>query len=91
MTFLVASGVYHHRSWLGPLLFIEMHKRIMGNEFGRMPVPIKEDSFSQSGYCIDAPDRMPAGGCYFFDIDDGEGLPCQIEIDRGADWRKGEV
>ena len=53
---------------VGLLVFMEMHHRILGGKFGRIPKPISEDAFSMSGYCIDAPHFIPAGSCYYDEI-----------------------
>jgi hypothetical protein len=72
----------------GILTFMEFHRRIFKGAFGRLPSSIKVDAFAMSGYCLDAPDCMPAGGCYAFPIDvDGDGsliefVPTQMEVSR---------
>lgn len=50
---------------VGIHIFVETHRRVFGNKFGRMPEPLKDDCFSMGGYCIDAPDLLPGGSCYF--------------------------
>lgn len=54
---------------LGILFFMEFHRRILGGQFGRIPTPIKDWAFAEGGYCLDAPDTLPAGGCEFFSLD----------------------
>lgn len=34
------------------------------------------------GYCIDAPNSLPAGACAWLEVDEDEGLPVQLEIHR---------
>ena len=72
----------HHR--IGLLVFMEMHRRILGGKFGHIPEPLKDDSFSAGGYCIDAYDIMPAGSMEFFAIGPGddEWLPMPTTLDR---------
>lgn len=54
-----------HHSAIGLLVFMETHRRILGGKFGRIPKPLSDDAFSMGGYCIDAPDLIPGGGCYY--------------------------
>lgn len=78
---------------LGILIFMEAHRRILGGQFGVIPKPIKEWAFAEGGYCLDAPDNLPAGACEFFDLDPTGmedmvdefgyfGLPAQITVPR---------
>jgi hypothetical protein len=80
---------------LGILIFMETHRRILGGQFGAIPRPIKDWAFAEGGYCIDAPDIIPAGGTEFFSMDPegmeddcdefgNFGLPTQITVERGA-------
>jgi hypothetical protein len=80
---------------LGILIFMEAHRRIHGNQFGSIPKPIKEWAFAEGGYCLDAPDTLPAGACEFYALDPTGvedlcdefgyyGLPAQITVERGA-------
>lgn len=57
-------------SFVGILIFMEYHRRILKGEFGSIPEAIKIDSFAQGGYCIDAPEIMPAGSCESMQIDE---------------------
>lgn len=54
---------------LGILIFMEVHRRILHGQFGSIPKPIKEWAFAEGGYCLDAPDMLPAGACEFFELD----------------------
>jgi hypothetical protein len=54
---------------LGILIFMEAHRRILHGEFGSIPKPIKEWAFAEGGYCLDAPDNLPAGACEFYELD----------------------
>lgn len=78
---------------LGILIFMEAHRRILGGQFGVIPKPIKEWAFAEGGYCIDAPDNLPAGACEFYELDPTDmedivdefghyGLPTQITVER---------
>ena len=53
----------HH--FVGVLMFMETHRRILNGEFGTIPAPIKDDAFSMGGYCLDAPETMPAGSMVY--------------------------
>jgi hypothetical protein len=67
---------------VGVMVFMEIHRRILGGQFGKIPAHLKDDAFDQRGYCIDAPDEMPAGGCAWFQCDAEDGLPVQITVER---------
>lgn len=78
---------------LGIMIFMEAHRRILGGQFGKIPKPIKEWAFAEGGYCLDAPDNLPAGATEFFSLDPtgvedlcdefGKyGLPHQITVPR---------
>ncbi len=80
---------------LGIFIFMEAHRRLLGGKFGAIPKPIKEWAFAEGGYCIDAPDSLPAGACKFFDLDPTGleglanefghyGVPTQIMVERDA-------
>lgn len=72
---MMPPPVYQHQV-VGVWCFLELHRRIHGNNFGKVPAPLKEDAFVQRGYCIDAPNEMPGGGCYYDEFappdEDGE-------------------
>ena len=81
---------------LGLLFIMEFHRRIFGGRFGRIPAPLKDWAFAEGGYCLDAPDMLPAGGCEFFGLDPTGmedsldefghfGLPQQITVSREPD------
>jgi hypothetical protein len=53
------------RLGVGVLVFLEMHRRVLGGKFGSIPAPIRDDAFSMSGYCLDAHELMPAGSMRF--------------------------
>jgi hypothetical protein len=55
------NDAYAERSIVGLFAFIEMHRRLLGGRFGRIPEPISRDAWDMSGYCIDAPRLLPAG------------------------------
>ena len=65
----------HSNHVIGVHCFVEMHRRILNNKFGSIPKPLRDDAFSQGGYCLDAPDLMPGGSCFYEEIgppEDGE-------------------
>lgn len=61
---------------VGLRVFMEFHKRIPSKEIGKMPASIKDDAFSMAGYCLDAPDEIPAGSCFADELnpEDFDGL-----------------
>lgn len=78
---------------LGILFFMETHRRILGGKFGSIPKPITDWAFAEGGYCIDAPDNLPAGASEFFALDPtgvedlcdefgNYGVPNQITVPR---------
>ena len=85
---------------LGILFFMEAHRRILGGRFGSIPNPIKDWAFAEGGYCIDAPDMLPAGGSEFYALDPtgmedcldefgNFGLPQQLTVPREPDATAG--
>jgi hypothetical protein len=77
-----ASPVLHTRSHLGILFFIETHRRILKGEFGRIPRHLSDAATAEGGYCVDAPESLPAGACYYHQCDAETGLPAQLELER---------
>jgi hypothetical protein len=65
------------------LLFLEMHRRVFGGAFGRLPECLSQDAFDMRGNCIDAPDAMPAGSVVFSkfgpDPEDWVDVPSMVE------------
>lgn len=90
----MADRNMHHAVWarvmsitstpmnIGLLVFIELHRRIHGGEFGSVPAPLRDDAWSQGGYCIDAGNVIPGGASRWCDIGDDTGFPEQIFIER---------
>lgn len=70
-------------SHVGVLVFMEYHRRILKGEFGEIPKPISDDAFNMGGYCLDAPELMPAGSTEFYQFgpekDDWIAEPTSIE------------
>lgn len=83
----VEQGCNYMKGALGIQLMIELHRRVHGNNFGSLPVPLKDDALSMSHQCLDAPEIMPAGGMRWEDCsvdfpDDepnGVGMPVTFE------------
>ena len=73
---------HHH---VGMLVFLELHRRILGGKFGRIPSPLRDDAFSMGGYCLDAPELMPAGGCFYDDCGEGLGVTMPLTVYREGD------
>lgn len=49
------------------------------NRYGRrVPERLKLQTRIDAGYCLDAPECMPAGGCENYQIDDEEFIPSQL-------------
>lgn len=63
------SGVDPMRTQIGMMIFLETHRRILGGQFGRIPDRLSKWAFAEGGYCLDAPELLPAGGCEFMDLD----------------------
>lgn len=66
---MVAAAVSKHAILLpdcsghgvvGIFVLMETIRRV-GNP---IPRPLKDDAFNQAGYCLDAPEVLPGGGCY---------------------------
>lgn len=81
MSYLWTAMEVNAANPLGVLIFMEFHRRLLPG-FGKIPKPIRDDAFAMRGYCIDAPDKLPAGGCEWYEIGEGEGLPMQMEATR---------
>lgn len=62
---------------VGIWLLMEMYRRI-----GKPTAELTQACFSESGYCIDAPDVIPAGGCFHEQITAKEDIPSQITWSR---------
>lgn len=63
-----------------PGLFVD----IMLGLWGRVGTQdAKELGKLEAGYCIDAPELIPAGGCCNYDIDADDSMPEQMTITRG--------
>jgi hypothetical protein len=58
-------------SHIGMLAFVEIHRRVLGGKFGRIPDPLSDDAFSMGGYCIDAHETLPAGSTEFHSFGPG--------------------
>lgn len=69
---------------VGVWLFMEAHRRVFSGGFGQLPKPLERDAWDQGGYCLDAPEYLPAGACEYFEVEPGLGLPSQIQIVRGG-------
>lgn len=72
-------------SFVGVLVFMEFHRRILGGKFGEIPKPISDDAFSMSGYCLDAPELLPAGACRFREVgpEPDDWIVEQATVERG--------
>jgi hypothetical protein len=67
---------------VGALVFMELHTRLHGNQFGLVPKPLRDDAFSAAGYCLDAHDALPAGSMLYEEAAQGEGSPMPTTIER---------
>ena len=84
---LYQHRVETHHHWLGLMIFVEAHQRLLRGEFGSIPTPLEVWAFAEGGYCIDAPQSLPAGACFYADIsplpgETASGFPVQIAIER---------
>lgn len=80
-----------HR-FVGVMVFLEMHRRILGKEFGKIPKALSEDAFSMAGYCLDAHEEMPAGSTEFHSFgpgrDDWLAQATTVKRDECTEWSK---
>jgi hypothetical protein len=56
------------RTVIGTLIFMEIHRRILFGQFGKIPKYISDWAFAEGGYCLDAPDHLPAGYCEYYEL-----------------------
>lgn len=71
-------------SGVGVLIFMTYHSRILGNNFGSIPKPIADDCFNQAGYCLDAPNLIPAGSVFADSLcEEFPHEPMETTIERG--------
>lgn len=57
---------------IGPSLLAALFSNVKAGIFGGGPRPsrhLTEDAWRQAGYCLDAPDTMPAGSTLAYSID----------------------
>lgn len=73
------------RRFVGVLIFIELHRRLLGGQFGSIPKPLSEYAFAEGAYSLDAPEVLPAGGSRWMDVDPELGLPVQIMVTRNGE------
>ena len=78
--------VDNNKHFLGVRIFLEIHDRLLGGKYGKIPTCISEDAFAQGGYCLDAPDELAAGAVESIEIEKDLWLPCQMTV-----YREGEV
>lgn len=68
---------------VGLLVFLETHRRVFGNAFGRLPEYLSQDAFDMRGYCIDATDIVLCGSMVFDKFgpapDDWLAMPSMVE------------
>jgi len=81
-----ATDVISHRLCIAPVLMMEAYERLCPNTFeGRQEPSVKRiarQAWDDAGYCIDAPDLLPAGGCTSIEIEKDLFAPAQIESTR---------
>jgi hypothetical protein len=53
---------------LGANIFCQYHLRILGGKFGSIDKRIEVAAFAEGGYCLDAPQLLPGGGCYYLEF-----------------------
>lgn len=59
-------------SFVGVLVFMETHRRVLGGLFGRIPSHLKDDAFGMGGYCLDAHPVLPAGSVEYLKFGPGD-------------------
>ena len=70
------------RDWIGLRMFVETFRRASNHS----DKALREMATLDGGYCLDAPELIPAGGCRNWDVPgDPERLclPEQITVERG--------
>lgn len=75
-----APDVGDHTTWLSVKLLMELHRR-------GLRVRSDRNHWIDAGYCLDAPEEMPAGGCYgetFEDMGEDGALASQLTVQREA-------
>lgn len=90
-----AMNVQHQRTHLGLMLGLEAalrsvkarpqstNPRAGKSVFQGSLGGVIQHAMQEGGYCIDAPNNMPAGCCYSLEYEDGKFIPCQAETERG--------
>jgi hypothetical protein len=74
-----ALSLHGHPS-LGPILLCETYKKHGMNKPPRVLIDL---AWKDAGYCLDAPDLLPAGGCRSENLDDDMvDVPMQITVER---------
>jgi hypothetical protein len=77
---LTASPLRIVDSGLPAVLMIALSRRFQS--VAAAPKNLMRSAWDDAGYCIDAPERMPAGGCAYEEVDDDLGLPVQLVAER---------
>lgn len=90
-----AMGVQHQRMHVSLLLAVETSRRacqarpqstnprVGKSVFQGALGALIHNAMKEGGYCLDAPDQMPAGSCFPLEVGDGALLPAQAEVERG--------
>lgn len=70
--------------WISPMLLMEAFSRLKCGICGPNPVPKPLVTAVQIdyGYCLDAPNTLPAGGMQWAQLDEDGGIPEQITAER---------
>lgn len=87
---MTAMKVDNQGHFIGVLIFMETHRRLLHGEFGSIPRQLREWAFAEGGYCLDAPELLPAGGCEWIgagpppegESEEDWGIPSQITVQR---------
>lgn len=85
----ISAGDLWRNPGLSPILMMELYDRLCPGSFlGRRSVEVKalgKAAWDDAGYCLDAPEEIPAGGCESLVTgpDDSDFYPAQLVVWRG--------
>jgi hypothetical protein len=88
--YLTASPVHDIKWGFGAILMSNVAMRLPNpNGYGtQAPRYLLRAAWDDYGYCIDAPETLPAGGCYGLDLpqfepdDKPQYMPAQLTVER---------
>jgi hypothetical protein len=77
-------AVTRNAQLLAPQLMLEMARRVCPNQWltGERNKQLARAAWTDAGYCLDAPDELPAGGCHMEWADAENGCAMQMTVER---------